>query len=75
MSVPNPTRRAVVALGGNAITRPGEEGTVAQDLANLERSLEAVVELLDRGYEPDIPWYGAVRMTSLDEVNRALGIA
>ncbi|MFT4136775.1 haloacid dehalogenase type II [Microbacterium sp.] len=31
--------------------------------------------LLDRGYEPDIPWYGAVRMTSLDEVNRALGIA
>ncbi len=51
MSVPNPTRRAVVALGGNAITRPGEEGTVAQDLANLERSLEAVVELLDRGYE------------------------
>ena len=51
MSVPNPTRRAVVALGGNAITRPGEAGTVAQDLANLERSLEAVVELLDRGYE------------------------
>ena len=31
--------------------------------------------LLDRGYEPDIPWYGAVRMTSLDEVNRLLGIA
>lgn len=30
---------------------------------------------LDRGYDPDLPAYGAVRMTSLDEVNRALGIA
>lgn len=30
---------------------------------------------LDRGYDPDLPYYGAVRMTSLDEVNRALGIA
>ncbi len=30
---------------------------------------------LDRGYEPDLPQYGAVRVTSLDEVNRALGIA
>lgn len=29
---------------------------------------------LDRGYEPDLPQYGAVRVTSLDEVNRALGI-
>lgn len=44
-------RRAVVALGGNAITRPGEEGTVEQDFANLETSLESVVELLERGYE------------------------
>lgn len=30
---------------------------------------------LDRGYDPDLPEFGAVRMTSLDEVNRALGIA
>ncbi len=30
---------------------------------------------LDRGYDPDLPSYGAIRMTSLDEVNRALGIA
>jgi carbamate kinase len=40
-----------VALGGNAITRPGEEGTVAQDLANLARSLEGIATLLARGYE------------------------
>jgi 2-haloacid dehalogenase len=30
---------------------------------------------LDRGYDPDLPQYGGVRMTSLDEVNAALGIA
>jgi carbamate kinase len=44
-------RRAVIALGGNAITQPGEEGTVEQDYANLERSLEGVLHLLERGYE------------------------
>jgi carbamate kinase len=44
-------KRAVVALGGNAITRPGEEGTVEQDYANLNRSLEGVVALLERGYD------------------------
>lgn len=42
-------RRLVVALGGNAITRAGEEGTVAQDYRNLRRSLRGVVELLARG--------------------------
>lgn len=44
-------KRAVVALGGNAITRPGQRGTVAEDYANLEESLEGVVTLLERGYE------------------------
>jgi carbamate kinase len=44
-------RRAVVALGGNAITRPGDDGTVAQDYANLERSLDGVVTLVERGYQ------------------------
>ena len=43
--------RAVVALGGNAITRPGEEGTVEQDYANLERSLDGVMAVVERGYE------------------------
>ena len=44
-------RRAVIALGGNAITQPGEEGTVEQDYANLERSLDGVLDVLERGYE------------------------
>lgn len=43
--------RAVIALGGNAITQPGEEGTVEQDYANLERSLDGVMAVLERGYE------------------------
>jgi carbamate kinase len=44
-------RRAVVALGGNAISRPGEAGTVDDDRRNLEGSLEGIVDLLERGYE------------------------
>ncbi len=43
--------RAVIALGGNAITRPHEEGTVEQDYANLERSLDGVIKLVEAGYE------------------------
>ena len=51
MNVSSRHRRVVVALGGNAITRPGEEGTVEQDFANLESSLEDVVHLVELGYE------------------------
>ena len=44
-------RRVVVALGGNAITQPGDDGSVATDYANLKRSLRSVVDLVRRGYE------------------------
>lgn len=44
-------RRVVVALGGNAITRPGDDGSVAADYANLKRSLRSITELVRRGYE------------------------
>ena len=43
--------RAIVALGGNAITRRGESDTVENDYINLERSLEDVVKLLELGYQ------------------------
>jgi carbamate kinase len=36
----------VVALGGNALIRPGERGTAAEQLANLRRALEALKPLL-----------------------------
>ncbi len=42
--------RAVVALGGNAITREFEEGNIAQQWANTRRSLKGVLELIRRGY-------------------------
>ncbi len=42
---------AVVALGGNAITREFEEGNIKQQFANTRSSLVGVVELLRRGYQ------------------------
>lgn len=45
------TRRVVVALGGNAITRQGDDGSIAQDYANLRASLDAVVDLVESGFE------------------------
>jgi carbamate kinase len=37
----------VVALGGNALTRPGERGTAAEQRANLRETCEAMRPLLD----------------------------
>jgi carbamate kinase len=36
----------VVALGGNALVRPGERGTAAEQLANLRRAVTALAPLL-----------------------------
>jgi len=41
---------AVVALGGNSITREFEEGIIAQQFANTRRSLQGVVSLITQGY-------------------------
>ncbi|NIR49479.1 carbamate kinase [candidate division KSB1 bacterium] len=41
---------AVVALGGNAITREFEEGNITQQWANTRSSLVGVVELIKKGY-------------------------
>jgi carbamate kinase len=38
---------AVVALGGNALMRPGERGTAAEQRANLRRACDALRPLLD----------------------------
>jgi carbamate kinase len=37
----------VVALGGNALMRPGERGTAAEQLTNLRRAVAALQPLLD----------------------------
>jgi carbamate kinase len=39
----------VVALGGNALMRPGERGTAAEQLANLRRAVTALTPLLEPG--------------------------
>jgi len=41
---------AVVALGGNAIIRKGEKGTITEQFANTRHSMEPIVKLLKDGY-------------------------
>ena len=43
-------KTAVVALGGNAITVPGMEDTIANQFANTRRSLDGIVGLAREGY-------------------------
>jgi carbamate kinase len=40
----------VVALGGNAITRPDQEDTIANQFRNTRKSLDEIVELAREGY-------------------------
>lgn len=46
----NIRQTAVIALGGNAITRPDKEDTIANQFANTRESLDGVVELAKAGY-------------------------
>jgi carbamate kinase len=43
-------KRAIVALGGNAITNEIVEDTIANQFANTRRSLQTIVELARQGY-------------------------
>jgi carbamate kinase len=43
-------RIAVIALGGNAISREFEEGNITQQFANTRRSLVGVTDLIEKGY-------------------------
>ncbi len=43
-------RTAVVALGGNAITRQDQEDTIANQFTNTRKSLVSIVELIRDGY-------------------------
>lgn len=44
-----PAGRLVIALGGNAIQRPGQRGTVDEQIANIRRSLDGIVGVLATG--------------------------
>ncbi|PID27621.1 MAG: carbamate kinase [Candidatus Cloacimonadota bacterium] len=43
-------KKAVIALGGNAIIQAGQKGTVTEQFANTRESLTGVVELIKKGY-------------------------
>lgn len=43
-------RTVVIALGGNALAQPGEEGTITQQFRHARESLGAVVELAREGW-------------------------
>jgi carbamate kinase len=45
------SKTAVVALGGNAITKKGEEDTIARQFANTRKSLEAIIPFVKAGYK------------------------
>lgn len=44
------SKTAVVALGGNAITRPDVEDTIANQFANTRQSLDGIIGLLRNGF-------------------------
>lgn len=46
-----PTRTIVLALGGNALAQPGEEGTITEQFHHARESLNAVVELARDGWQ------------------------
>ncbi len=43
-------RLAVVALGGNALLKSGQKGTISEQEANIFEACEDVADLLDQGY-------------------------
>ncbi|HNX36736.1 MAG TPA: carbamate kinase [Candidatus Cloacimonadota bacterium] len=43
-------KTAVLALGGNAIIKAGQKGTITEQFANTRDSLGGVVELISQGY-------------------------
>lgn len=45
------TKKAVLALGGNAIIQAGQKGTVTEQFNNTRSSLGGIVELIKRGYK------------------------
>jgi carbamate kinase len=47
---PLTARTIVVALGGNALAQPGEEGTITEQFRHTRESLGAVVELAREGW-------------------------
>ncbi len=44
-------KTAVVAIGGNAIIKEGQKGTIAEQFENVKSSVDAILDLITEGYE------------------------
>ena len=44
-------KKAVLALGGNAIIQAGQKGTISEQFKNTRESLNGIVELVKQGYQ------------------------
>lgn len=47
----DPRKRVVVALGGNAISPSGEQGTIEQQFAHTREAMRVVCDVIDQGYQ------------------------
>lgn len=50
MTVKKTDEKVVVALGGNALIKAGQKGTMEEQMANIRASLDGVIELIRNGY-------------------------
>ncbi len=41
----------VIALGGNALIREGQRGTIAEQFENVQKSLDGIIYCLKQGYQ------------------------
>lgn len=44
-------KTAVVAIGGNAIIKEGQKGTMTEQFENVVSSLDSIIDLIEEGYE------------------------
>lgn len=49
--MPAAEKRLVVALGGNAISAPGEQGTIEEQFAHSKETASALCDAIDAGYQ------------------------
>ncbi|MCF6153779.1 MAG: carbamate kinase [Candidatus Brocadia sp.] len=45
------TKVVVIALGGNALIREGQQGTIAEQFENVQKSLDGIIYCLKQGFE------------------------
>ena len=45
------TKRAVIALGGNALIKPGQKGTIYEQFANTRETVKSIVRIIKDGWD------------------------